>query len=395
MGMQWSNPVAAATASHGRVLPQDVLFDILLRLPAKDICRFRAVCRHWQSLTSEPLFIEAHTARHPPDPLITASSYSDHDGQHVHVIVMDLSGRVVKRVPSEDGLMLVQSRLDLICVSDSDGRFSVMNRATGDIRRLPETPPEEDEDYTDSSSEDEERDRNPSYTVFALWRVDSTGEYKVLRLSAIDTEDPRDPHIICSVLTINNRPGRKTRWTYAEYPPENVPVVMDNVAVIDGAVYFFWSQDAYDSKVQQGYIKSYGFGSMPPDCIACFDLETEEWTTIPGPELVDSSDEDDENSQDWSSFTDLADTKYPYMWERSTLSELDGYLVLVQNGDSYRRFLDIWFLTDIENHVWEKEYSIWTPEEAVIPAYATVKPLLLLEDGRIVIFLEHKGVALV
>ncbi|GJN16270.1 hypothetical protein PR202_gb03316 [Eleusine coracana subsp. coracana] len=173
MGMQWSNPVAA-TASHGRVLPQDVLFDILLRLPAKDICRFCAVCRHWQSLTSESLFIEAHTARHPPDPLITAS-YSDDDGQHVRAILMDLSGRVVKRVPCEAGFMLVQSRLDLICVSHPGGRFSVINPATGDIRRLPETPPEYEEDYTDSSSEDEEWDRDPSYTVFALGRVDSTG----------------------------------------------------------------------------------------------------------------------------------------------------------------------------------------------------------------------------
>ncbi|CAN6171596.1 unnamed protein product, partial [Urochloa humidicola] len=55
---------APAAASNAGVLPADVLFDVLLRLPAKELCRLRAVCRAWRSLTFDPLFAVAHAAWH-------------------------------------------------------------------------------------------------------------------------------------------------------------------------------------------------------------------------------------------------------------------------------------------------------------------------------------------
>ncbi|KAL6643959.1 hypothetical protein ACP70R_018725 [Stipagrostis hirtigluma subsp. patula] len=54
-------PLAAA-ADDG-VLPTDVLREVLLRLPAKALCRLRLVCRSWRSLTSDPLFAAAHYVR--------------------------------------------------------------------------------------------------------------------------------------------------------------------------------------------------------------------------------------------------------------------------------------------------------------------------------------------
>lgn len=48
------------------VLPPEMLHEVLLRLPAKPICRLRTVCRSWRSFTSDPLFAAAHAARHPP-----------------------------------------------------------------------------------------------------------------------------------------------------------------------------------------------------------------------------------------------------------------------------------------------------------------------------------------
>ncbi|KAF0920014.1 hypothetical protein E2562_032498 [Oryza meyeriana var. granulata] len=41
-------------------IPSDVLHDVLLRLPAKNLGRLRAVCRSWRSLLSDPLFVAAH-----------------------------------------------------------------------------------------------------------------------------------------------------------------------------------------------------------------------------------------------------------------------------------------------------------------------------------------------
>ncbi|KAF8731991.1 hypothetical protein HU200_015941 [Digitaria exilis] len=53
-----------AVANDG-VLPTDVLRDVLLRLPANVLCRFRLVCRSWRQLTFDPTFAEAHSRRYP------------------------------------------------------------------------------------------------------------------------------------------------------------------------------------------------------------------------------------------------------------------------------------------------------------------------------------------
>jgi hypothetical protein len=44
------------------VLPMELLFEVLLLLPAKEVCRVRAVCPSWRSLTYDPIFIAAHAA---------------------------------------------------------------------------------------------------------------------------------------------------------------------------------------------------------------------------------------------------------------------------------------------------------------------------------------------
>ncbi|TVU06082.1 hypothetical protein EJB05_49274, partial [Eragrostis curvula] len=363
------NPAAATNASHG-VLPLDVVFDILMRLPAKEICRFRAVCRHWRSLTSDPLFIEAHAARHP-GPLIVASF--DGDGEHVHL--MDLSGHVVKRLPVADARKCLCSRLDLICVADMKWRHSVINPATGAVLHLPDAPPQGS--CLDHSSSDEEVDwgdsvwqQDPEYSVFALGRVESTGEYKVLRIPCVDktSRDIDDTSwLVCSVLTIVDG-SCVTRWRSTKSP--DLPIDMDSGVVVGGSVYYFLS-DEYETELQKDI--SEGHDIVEPHFIASFDLETEKWTTIPGPCPVDG---------DYGSSDDGEDVEYNDMWSESTMTELNGYLVLVHERDT-------------ENHVWAKKYSIQAPRSVITTTnIGWVKPLLLLDDGRIAIFLRDMGVLL-
>jgi hypothetical protein len=90
-----SSKLRPAASSPG-VLPPDVLYEILLLLPAKDLCRLRAVCRAWRALTSNPLFAAAHKSRHT-SPLL-ALAYNDKKGTGVDIV--DLSGTVLKRIPS-------------------------------------------------------------------------------------------------------------------------------------------------------------------------------------------------------------------------------------------------------------------------------------------------------
>lgn len=94
--------VPALSASDAGFLPLDAMYEILLRLPAKDLCRLRAVCRPWRSLLSDSQFIAAHGARHP-GPLIIAS-FHENDVEHASLVeIMDLSGQSIKRVPREKG----------------------------------------------------------------------------------------------------------------------------------------------------------------------------------------------------------------------------------------------------------------------------------------------------
>lgn len=41
---------------HSKHIPDDILIDILSKLPAQDLLHCRQVCRHWNSLISTPFF---------------------------------------------------------------------------------------------------------------------------------------------------------------------------------------------------------------------------------------------------------------------------------------------------------------------------------------------------
>jgi hypothetical protein len=64
-----STPAIEATSNDG-VLPLDLIYNILLRLPTQPIFRFRAVCRSWRSMLCHPDFI---AAAHNPGPLVAAA----------------------------------------------------------------------------------------------------------------------------------------------------------------------------------------------------------------------------------------------------------------------------------------------------------------------------------
>lgn len=41
-------------------IPDEVMFDVLLRLPSKSLMRFKSVCKAWHAMISSPIFINAH-----------------------------------------------------------------------------------------------------------------------------------------------------------------------------------------------------------------------------------------------------------------------------------------------------------------------------------------------
>ncbi|KAK3125830.1 hypothetical protein QOZ80_7BG0610270 [Eleusine coracana subsp. coracana] len=56
-------------------LAEDIIINILLRLPAKSILRCRAVCKAWRSITTDPNFLATHVSRQPTEVIL----YTDLD----------------------------------------------------------------------------------------------------------------------------------------------------------------------------------------------------------------------------------------------------------------------------------------------------------------------------
>nr|CAB3456001.1 unnamed protein product [Digitaria exilis] len=173
-------PRRDATAPTGAV-PLDLVHEILLRLPAKDLCRLRAVCRPWRALLSDPLFAAAHAARHRPYPLIAVGYEASPlaNGDRVLCDIVDLSGRVVKRVhagswpaPRE---RVMSSHLDhLIVARGSSMSCHLLNLTTGAVHLLPQGLAPEHAKHRWTFSE--------CWASMAFGKVPSTGKYKVLRV---------------------------------------------------------------------------------------------------------------------------------------------------------------------------------------------------------------------
>ncbi|CAN6162613.1 unnamed protein product [Urochloa humidicola] len=53
----------------GNLVPEELIGDNLLRLPAAAVLRFRAVCKQWRALVDDPCFSIAHHRRRPAMPL--------------------------------------------------------------------------------------------------------------------------------------------------------------------------------------------------------------------------------------------------------------------------------------------------------------------------------------
>ncbi|KAF0908944.1 hypothetical protein E2562_030240 [Oryza meyeriana var. granulata] len=212
--------------SNDGVLPHDLLHDILLRLPARPLCRFRAVCRPWRALLSDPRFADAHAARHPdPHVAVVVSGRLNSFGRElVDVYLVDASsGDVVKRVcagrcerPNE-----VSTHGGMVLLVDNNQMLRVLDPASGAVPLVP--------DYKD----------HPNNCSFTLGRTASTGEYKALRIRTDKDIRGERQVICCSVLTLGR--GHLARWRNVPNPPQTVITERRFVAVVDGVAYFVLS----------------------------------------------------------------------------------------------------------------------------------------------------------
>ncbi|VAH74647.1 unnamed protein product [Triticum turgidum subsp. durum] len=200
-------PKVSVAASNDGALPEDMLRHILVRLPTKTVCRFRAVCRSWRSLLTDPLFLAAHKSNHPGPLIVTCKSEMFERGA---INIVDLSGHVVKRIAitMKDARMVRTRSLDLICVTGRKG-CHVINPATGDAFALPSCRAKEHAHVEHFFPES-----------FDFGQVVTTGEYKAVRCVSIDNSDHASSPMLCEVITLDD--GRHARWRGKQGPPAPV-----------------------------------------------------------------------------------------------------------------------------------------------------------------------------
>ncbi|CAM0908985.1 unnamed protein product [Alopecurus aequalis] len=108
-----------STSTPAVSLPNDIIFDILSRVPLKSLCRFRCVSRGWRALICDPIFIAAQKSR-PAEPLLVVGSSSD-----LCLRLVNMDGGVVRVIPHEAWSWTP------VCASPVDDVLCVTSYSTG------------------------------------------------------------------------------------------------------------------------------------------------------------------------------------------------------------------------------------------------------------------------
>ncbi|KAE8774095.1 hypothetical protein D1007_53519 [Hordeum vulgare] len=346
--MASQTPPASRADVHGSTaINDDVIYEILLSLPAKPLCRLRAVCRSWQSLLSAPSFIAAHKARQAA-PLLVVRDRED-DGSPLNVHILDiLSGESVRQIRVKNNLwplidssmVLMRPPHDLPLVHlpgiDDGVRLRVLDPAAATAFALPRV--------------DHDKQQQSYRESFMIGRA-PTGAYKVLCISTpmMTFLFPND-HQLCRVLTLSG----DRRWRETGCPPVDIETFdgRDGAAVM-GVAYFLLLNNK---------------------CMVAYDLEKEVWRTgtaslpapVPGRERV----------------------------IYHSLAELGGCLALLY--EDWDAFVELWLLVDSDKVIWSKLCTITVPyrykgvHDSSEGVYLS-EPLWLLDDGRIIFWVTIVG----
>ncbi|TVU41345.1 hypothetical protein EJB05_14852, partial [Eragrostis curvula] len=318
-----------AGSPRGRVLPSELLFEVLLLLPAKEVCRVRAVCSSWRSLTYDPIFVSAHAARRPGPLLAVPSGWL----METSVDLVDLSGDVVKRIRTGDRAhrVLCTHFNYVFIVSGVNHSVHILEPVSGAVFTLPH-----------AIGEDLARVIGAGYPAwFAFGQVASTQEYKLMRI--VEDRNGGDP--ACEVFTFDTRiaqwnksPETYRQWKKTGSPPAYLDPGCTNGVVVNGSAYFLFDCWQFDEPFVDGFC-------IEPGCIPSFNLETEHWSVaLQGPlsRIL-------QETVGLFRYEDLAD--------RLSLAGIEGCLVTVHCNDQMST-TDLWFLIDFDNCVWSKKTII-------------------------------------
>ncbi|KAI9112021.1 hypothetical protein K1719_016917 [Acacia pycnantha] len=128
-------------------LPEEIITNILSRLPAKSVIRFQCICKYWKNLLKTPSFIADHLRHNHQNPSVIFSESYVSNTPRLRFIDCAMQVRYVPKVPPPfDSLKfnVIGSSNGLLCgiirnFPRSTPSFIVWNPLTRDVREVPES----------------------------------------------------------------------------------------------------------------------------------------------------------------------------------------------------------------------------------------------------------------
>ncbi|XBH88259.1 hypothetical protein VPH35_075559 [Triticum aestivum] len=171
--------VEAQSSSHSREIPREMLQEILVKLPTKDVARCCCVSRLWRSVVSEPSFRHLHAANYATalsadtEVLFVLTTCEPGRSDGASIFSMSL-GKAMFSFDIPSGYDLANVCNGLLCYVHGSGPEApavVCNPVTGETLALPRAPPL-------TGTKDKTH-------LFALGFSPPTNEYKLLRFSKV------------------------------------------------------------------------------------------------------------------------------------------------------------------------------------------------------------------
>ncbi|XP_043714783.1 F-box/kelch-repeat protein At3g23880-like [Telopea speciosissima] len=329
---------------------EDILTNVLSRLPVKILMRFRCVCKRWRNLiTDDPYFIQLHSLQYnSKQPLFLISSTladsRERSPYSISLKSMDRETNLISRFEVKCANIyakLVPTRFDLVCIQD-DMIVHICNPSTHEFITLPE------------------HHLPLWYSTVGFGYVQSTDEYKVVSLLNPDYDRVEDGFRVdaasfktkCHVFTLGmERRGSSScassssSWAWREVMDSPYLVNYSTPpAFVNGAIHWLV---LYNFEMD---VEVFDWDMVDPNySIIAFDVEREEFRLVSHPEGC----------------PDVKSLQYHKNFETIELQlvELGGLLCLSCAKDSK---MDIWMLNDYyyesgNDHIsgtWVKEYRI-------------------------------------
>lgn len=312
--------------------PQDVLTEILLRLPVKSLLRFKCVCKYWYAVIGSPGFVRKHF-NHENNRTRLLYYTSDNDREGVSFLPDETLLGISSPNDVIDYIQCPQIEAHLIgpidglffvhkCGYDSAEPMALWNPSTREFRPLPMSPITPPYFYTEHT--------------FGFGLDPLTGNYKVIwiRFMVYDRTGNPLPYFVVAVYTL----GSDT-WRYLD-PLTHTTCSLHNslsATCINGAYYWLVSYD------------------HAKHSILAFDMRCEDFKHIEGPDHPEG--------------------------KQGSLALCIDYiaLFLCQTGVLFQSSIDIWVM---------KEEGCWDKLVIVEPSVEVSRPLGFWNDE---VFLESSS----